>query len=51
MGIFLIAEFIAHGSNVTASSIGHKCNRIAATGGDDKKVNLWTLSKPTFIMV
>ena len=31
--------------------MARKCNRIAATGGEDKKVNLWTLSKPTCIMV
>ncbi len=45
-----VSEFIAHGSNVTACSIGHKSSRIAATGGEDKKVNLWTLNKPTCIM-
>lgn len=45
-----VSEFIAHGSNVTACTIGHKSSRIAATGGEDKKVNLWTLSKPTCIM-
>lgn len=45
-----LSEYIAHGSNVTACTIGHKSNRIAATGGEDKKVNLWTLNKSTCIM-
>ena len=45
-----LSEFIAHGSNVTSCAIGHKSNRISATGGEDKKVNLWTLNKPTCIM-
>ena len=49
--IIKIAEFIAHGSNVNCVTIGRKTNRIAATGGEDKKVNLWTLNKPTCIMV
>ena len=30
-----VSEFIAHGSNVTACTIGHKSSRIAATGGED----------------
>lgn len=57
IGFFLFcfyhqAEFIAQGSNVTSCTIGHKSNRIAATGGEDKKVNIWTLnSKPICIMV
>lgn len=48
--VIKLTEFIAHGGNVTSCSIGRKCNRIAATGGEDKKVNLWTLNKPTCIM-
>lgn len=49
---FKLAEITAHGSsNVNCVTIGRKSNRIAATGGDDKKVNLWTLNRPTCIMV
>lgn len=44
-----LCEFTAHGSNVTSCSIGHK-SKIAATGGEDKKLNIWALTKPTCIM-
>jgi katanin p80 WD40 repeat-containing subunit B1 len=43
-------EYIAHGANVSSLTIGKKSSRLAATGGEDKKVNLWTLNKPTCIM-
>lgn len=42
---------MAQGANITSCTIGHKSNKIAATGGEDKKVNIWTLNKPTCIMV
>jgi katanin p80 WD40 repeat-containing subunit B1 len=48
--VIKLSEYPAHGSNVTSCAIGHKSNRIAATGGEDKKVNLWALNKPTCIM-
>lgn len=48
---FKLSEFIAHGSNVNCVTIGRNTNQLAATGGDDKKVNLWTLNKPTCIIV
>jgi katanin p80 WD40 repeat-containing subunit B1 len=49
---FKLVEFTAHApSNVNCVTIGSKSQRIAATGGEDKKVNLWTITKPTCIMV
>ena len=48
--IFL-AEFMAQGANVTCLAIGPKNNRIVATAGEDKKVNIWTIERPTCIMV
>jgi len=49
--VLKLTEFIAQGSNVTSCTIGRKSNRITATGGEDKKVNIWTLcSKPICIM-
>ena len=42
---------MAHGSNVNCLALGHKTGRVMVTGGDDRKVNLWTVGKPNCIMV
>lgn len=44
-------EFVAHGANVNCLALGHKTGRVMVTGGDDRKVNLWTVGKPNCIMV
>ena len=44
-------EFSAHGANVNCLSLGSKSGRVLVTGGDDKKVNLWAIGKPSCIMV
>uniref|UniRef100_A0A146LI69 Katanin p80 WD40 repeat-containing subunit B1 n=1 Tax=Lygus hesperus TaxID=30085 RepID=A0A146LI69_LYGHE len=43
-------EFIAHGANVTCLALGHKSGHVLVTGGDDKKVNLWAVGKPSCII-
>ena len=48
---FITEEFVAHGSNVNCLALGHKTGRVMVTGGDDRKVNLWTVGKPNCIMV
>jgi len=45
-----LQEFVAHGSNVNCLALGHKTGRVMVTGGDDRKVNLWTVGKPNCIM-
>lgn len=45
-----LQEFIAHGANVNCLALGNKSGRVLATGGDDKKVNLWAVGKPNCIM-
>lgn len=45
-----LQEFTAHDSNVNCLALGHKSGRVLATGGDDKKVNLWAVGKPNCIM-
>ena len=44
-------EFVAHGSNVNCLALGHKSGHVMVTGGEDKKVNMWTVGKPNCIMV
>ncbi|XP_074599251.1 katanin p80 isoform X2 [Brevipalpus obovatus] len=43
-------KFVAHGGPCTCLAIGQKSGRVLATGGDDKKVNLWAIGKPNIIM-
>lgn len=31
--------------------MGHKSNQVLATGGDDKKVNLWAIGRQSCLMV
>ncbi|CAN8311979.1 unnamed protein product [Cochlearia groenlandica] len=40
-------EFLAHSANVNCLSIGKKTSKLLITGGDDYKVNLWSIDKPT----
>ncbi|XP_007902854.1 katanin p80 WD40 repeat-containing subunit B1 isoform X2 [Callorhinchus milii] len=45
-----LQEFVAHASNVTCLVLGKHSGRLLATGGDDCRVNLWSVSKPNCIM-
>ncbi|XP_064598866.1 LOW QUALITY PROTEIN: katanin p80 WD40 repeat-containing subunit B1-like [Liolophura sinensis] len=45
-----LQEFVAHGSNVNCLALGHKSGRVLASGGEDRKVNLWAVGKPNCIM-
>ncbi|CAL1372716.1 unnamed protein product [Linum trigynum] len=47
---YKLQEFVAHSSNVNCLSIGRKAGRLFITGGDDHKVNLWSIGKPTSLM-
>lgn len=42
---------MAHSANVNCLKIGKKTRRNFITGGDDEKVNLWSIGKPTAITV
>ncbi|KAL8032626.1 hypothetical protein ABFX02_13G108600 [Erythranthe guttata] len=44
---YKLQEFVAHGGNVNCLSFGKKNCRSFITGGDDQKVNLWSVGKPT----
>ncbi|VVC97373.1 unnamed protein product, partial [Leptidea sinapis] len=45
-----LQEFVAHKANVNCMAIGHKSNQVLATGGDDKKVNLWAIGRQGCLM-
>lgn len=45
-----LQEFTAHGADVKCVGLGHKSGRVMVTGGDDRKVNLWSVGKPHCIM-
>ncbi|XP_010418088.1 PREDICTED: katanin p80 WD40 repeat-containing subunit B1 homolog isoform X1 [Camelina sativa] len=47
---YKLQEFLAHSANVNCLSIGKKTSRLFITGGDDYKVNLWAIGKPTNLM-
>ncbi|KAF5842344.1 WD40-repeat-containing domain protein [Dunaliella salina] len=42
-----IQEFVAHQGSVNCIKIGRKSSGVLVTGGDDKKVNLWTIGTQT----
>ncbi|XP_072988421.1 katanin p80 WD40 repeat-containing subunit B1 homolog KTN80.4-like isoform X1 [Typha latifolia] len=44
---YKLQEFVAHASDVNCLSIGKKSNRVFITGGEDRKVNMWAIGKPT----
>lgn len=47
---YKLQEFVAHSGSVNCLSIGKKTCRLFVTGGDDQKVNLWSIGKPTSLM-
>ncbi|XP_059659418.1 katanin p80 WD40 repeat-containing subunit B1 homolog KTN80.2 isoform X2 [Cornus florida] len=47
---YKLQEFVAHSGSVNCLNIGKKTCRLFITGGDDQKVNLWSIGKPTSLM-
>ncbi|XP_021294026.1 katanin p80 WD40 repeat-containing subunit B1 homolog isoform X2 [Herrania umbratica] len=47
---YKLQEFVAHTANVNCLSMGKKTRRLLITGGDDHKVNVWAIGKPTSLM-
>ncbi|MBZ3889984.1 Katanin p80 WD40 repeat-containing subunit B1, partial [Sciurus carolinensis] len=45
-----VEEIVAHASNVSSLVLGKASGRLLATGGDDCRVNLWSINKPNCIM-
>ncbi|OXB76083.1 UNVERIFIED_CONTAM: hypothetical protein H355_000182 [Colinus virginianus] len=45
-----LQEITAHSSNVSSLVLGKSSGRLLATGGDDCRVNVWSVNKPNCIM-
>ncbi|KAM9269101.1 katanin p80 WD40 repeat-containing subunit B1 isoform 1-T1 [Cariama cristata] len=45
-----LQEIVAHSSNVSSLVLGKNSGRLLATGGDDCRVNIWSVNKPNCIM-
>nr|XP_020653570.1 katanin p80 WD40 repeat-containing subunit B1 [Pogona vitticeps]XP_020653571.1 katanin p80 WD40 repeat-containing subunit B1 [Pogona vitticeps] len=45
-----LQEITAHSSNVASLVLGKSSGRLLATGGDDCRVNIWSVNKPNCIM-
>lgn len=48
---YKLQEFVAHTSNVNCLQVGRKSAGVLATGGEDKKVNVWAIGKSTPVLV
>ena len=48
---YKLQEFVAHTSNVNCLQVGRKSAGVLVTGGEDKKVNVWAIGKPTAVLV
>ena len=46
-----LEEFVAHAGPVNALRLGRKSGRVMVTGGDDRRVNVWTIGREGAIMV
>eukprot|EP01028_Stygiella_incarcerata_P014029 TRINITY_DN885_c0_g1_i1.p1 TRINITY_DN885_c0_g1~~TRINITY_DN885_c0_g1_i1.p1 ORF type:complete len:744 (-),score=214.84 TRINITY_DN885_c0_g1_i1:151-2382(-) len=49
-GVVKLQEFVAHLGNVHCGHIGRKSGQVLVTGGEDKRVSVWTIGKPNAIM-
>ncbi|XP_044971312.1 katanin p80 WD40 repeat-containing subunit B1 homolog KTN80.3-like isoform X2 [Hordeum vulgare subsp. vulgare] len=47
---YKLQEFVAHASDVTCAKFGKRTSRTLITGGEDQKVNLWAVGKPTAVL-
>ncbi|KAL0021600.1 hypothetical protein WJX79_002836 [Trebouxia sp. C0005] len=47
---YKLQEFVAHTSNVNCLKVGRKSAGVLVTGGEDKKVNVWAIGKPTAVL-
>lgn len=47
---YKLQEFVAHGSDVNCAKFGRQTSRVLITGGDDQKINLWAVGKPSAIL-
>ena len=49
--ISFAAEFVAHGDDILCAALNPSTGRTLATGGEDKRVNLWLVGQSHNITV
>uniref|UniRef100_A0A0D9XL08 Katanin p80 subunit C-terminal domain-containing protein n=1 Tax=Leersia perrieri TaxID=77586 RepID=A0A0D9XL08_9ORYZ len=47
---YKLQEFVAHASDVNCVKVGKRTSRILITGGEDQKVNVWAIGKPSAVL-
>jgi len=45
-----LQDYVAHSGRVLCARLGEKSGQVLATGGEDKKVNIWKVGKPNAMM-
>lgn len=50
MRVWKLQDFVAHSGRVHCARLGEKSGQVLATGGDDKRVNIWKVGKPHAMM-
>lgn len=48
--LWKLQEYVAHGSDVKCLALGQSSGRLMVTGGEDTKVNVWSLDKPNCLL-
>lgn len=48
--VWKLQDFVAHTGRVHCARLGEKSGQVLATGGDDKRVNIWKVGKPHALM-
>jgi len=49
--VWKLQDFVAHsGGRIHCARLGEKSGQVLATGGDDKRVNIWKVGKPSAMM-
>lgn len=48
--VWKLQDFVAHTGHVHCARLGEKSGQVLATGGDDKRVNVWKVGKPNVMM-
>eukprot|EP00928_Gymnodinium_smaydae_P064891 TRINITY_DN48127_c0_g1_i1.p1 TRINITY_DN48127_c0_g1~~TRINITY_DN48127_c0_g1_i1.p1 ORF type:complete len:132 (+),score=24.99 TRINITY_DN48127_c0_g1_i1:206-601(+) len=48
--VWKLQDFVAHSGRAHCARLGEKSGQVLATGGDDKRVNIWKVGKPQAMM-
>lgn len=48
--VWKLQDFVAHAGKTHCARLGEKSGQVLATGGDDKRVNIWKVGKPNAMM-